>query len=73
MSLGTMPQRGAFVDLDGKDEKSRVSLEIDEIIGPRLIIVNKGKTNVLQAGVSDTGSGVIETRDKHGYKTGRLP
>ena len=41
--------------------------------GGLMAIFNKGSENVLQASVGDTGVGIIETKDKLGYRTGRLP
>jgi len=41
--------------------------------GGSMSLFNKAAENVLQASVGDTGGGVIETRDKHGYRTGDLP
>ena len=42
--------------------------------GGSLAVFNKGIGDaVLQAGVGDTGGGILKTRDKNGYRTGRLP
>jgi len=41
--------------------------------GGEIAIWNKAGENVVQAGVTDTGEGVIVTRDKHGYPTDSLP
>ena len=45
---------------------------IDEY-GGVMSVFNKGNGNVLQAGVGDTGEGVIKTMDKLGYDTESLP
>ena len=61
-----------FIAVKRKDQKGSIQLSASEY-GGSMAIFNKGEQNVLQAGVGDTGSGIITTRDKHGYRTGRLP
>ena len=61
-----------FVKVQGKDHEGLIQLGANKY-GGSMAIFNKGSQNVLQAGVGDTGAGIINTRDKHGYRTGRLP
>ena len=56
----------------GKDHKGAITLGADES-GGGMAIFNKGGKPVLQAGVSDMGGGIVDTRDKLGYRTGHLP
>ena len=44
-----------------------------QLSGDNMAIFNKGGEKVLQASVGDMGGGGITTRDKNGYRTGRLP
>ena len=62
---------GGAVIAYGKDG-GQAQLFTDEH-GGSMAIFNKGDKNVLQAGVGDMGGGIIMTRDKLGYRTGRLP
>jgi hypothetical protein len=71
MAIGDTDKE-AFVKVYGKDHKGSIQLDADKY-GGRMAIFNKGRQNVLQASVGDTGGGIITTRDKHGYRTGRLP
>ena len=64
-------KHGGSVYAHGKDGGA-AQLEINES-GGVMSLFNKAAENVLQASVADTGEGGIETRDKHGYRTGRLP
>ena len=65
-SLG-VDEDGGAVWAHGKDDDS-VQLNSES-----MAIFNKGGENVLQAGVGDTGGGVLKTKDKLGYRTGSLP
>ena len=71
MAIGIESKEG-FIAVKRKDQKGSIQLSASEY-GGFMAIFNKGEQNVLQAGVGDTGSGIITTRDKHGYRTGRLP
>jgi hypothetical protein len=61
-----------LVQVRTKDQKGGIHLSANEY-GGGMVIFNKGSKNVLQASVGDSGGGIINTRDKHGYRTGRLP
>ena len=63
---------GGSVLISGKDEQSSVLLSSDEY-GGGIAIFNKAGKIVGQFSVSDIGSGMLNTRDKHGYKTGSVP
>ena len=61
-----------FVQVKTKDQKGGIILKGDKY-GGYMAIFNNGGKNVLEADVHNMGGGIIHTRDKHGYKTGRLP
>ena len=63
---------GGVVSAHNKDGNSQAQLAIDKY-GGVMSIFNKGNGNAVQAGVSDTGEGVIKTMDKLGYNTASLP
>ena len=65
-------EKEGIVQVQRKDQKGLIQLGADKY-GGSMAIFNKGGQNVLQASVGDMGGGIINTRDKHGYKTGRLP
>ena len=64
-------EHGGFVGAWGKDG-GQAHLSTNEY-GGLIAIFNKGDKNVIQASVGDTGGGVLKTKDKLGYRTGRLP
>lgn len=59
---------GGMVTVYGKDG-SQAQLTTDKNGGSMAIFNNEGR-NVLQTGVTHTGTGTISTRDKFGYTTG---
>ena len=61
-----------FVQVWRKDQKGAIQLSADKY-GGYMAIFNKGSQNVIQAGVGNTGGGIVRTRDKLGYRTGHLP
>ena len=71
-TIGVSDNGQGYISVNGKDHDGSIQLSNNEY-GGSMAIFNKGQQNVLQASVSDRGNGVIDTRDKHGYKTGRLP
>ena len=65
-------EKEGFVQVQRKGQKGGIQLVANEY-GGSMEIFNNGGKNVLQASVGDTGGGIINTRDKHGYRTGQLP
>ena len=63
---------GGYVYVKGKDDESWATLGIDGY-GGQMALYNKGGEKVLQASAADDGGGIITIKDKHGYRTGRLP
>ncbi len=63
---------GGNVLIFGKDEQSGVFLRTDKY-GGGIGILNKSGKVVGKFSVSDIGGGMLNTRDKHGYKTGSVP
>ena len=70
MGIGTVSKERT-IQVTDKNDESGIQLFIDKNGG--ITIYNKGKQNVLQAGVNIGGGGTIVTKDKHGYNTGRFP
>ena len=71
IAIGDSDNEG-FVKVIGKDGKSLSQLSIDKY-GGVLAIINKSGQNCILASIGDMGGGIVTTRDKHGYGTGRLP
>lgn len=71
-ALLTTNEDGGLIMAEGKDGGSEIQLTINKY-GGVMAIFNKANENVLQASVGDTGGGLITTKDKFGYRTGRLP
>ena len=69
--LATSPKKDSL-QVRAKDQKGSIQLGTNKY-GGAMVIFNKGSQDVLQASVGDMGGGIITTRDKHGYRTGRLP
>ena len=63
---------GGGVIAKGKDGKSEAQLNINEY-GGVLAIFNDSGQNCFHASITDIGSGIIETKDKSGNRTERLP
>ena len=63
---------GGYMSIHHASGEEAIRLADDEY-GGGMAIFNKGGKNVLQASVGNMGGGIIQTYDKHGYKTGRLP
>lgn len=63
---------GGKIILYDQHEKGSILLSSDQD-GGAIAIFNKGGENVIQAGVNKQGHGIIQTHDKHGYLTGKLP
>lgn len=72
LSLAMTDKFGGTVLISGEGEQGGVFLSTDEYGGSISILNNVGKI-VGQFSVSDIGSGMLNTRDKHGYKTGSVP
>ena len=69
--LESFPDYGGFVYAYGKDGGS-AQLFNDEN-GGSLAIFNKARNNMIRASVADDGRGIVETKDKNGNQTGKLP
>ena len=65
-------ERGGFVTVHDKEDEIRTGLGITEH-GGSIVIFNKAKKIVGELDVGDTGGGVLNIRDKHGYKIGSVP
>ena len=63
---------GGSVSVTGKNGKIGTVLEPDKN-GGAMAIFNNGGQNVLQIGVTHTGGGAVNTKDKFGYTTGSVP
>ena len=63
---------GGSVSVTGKNGKIGTVLEPDKN-GGAMAIFNNGGQNVLQIGVTHTGGGAVNTKDKFGYITGNVP
>lgn len=72
LRLAMTDEFGGTVLIAGEGKQGSVLLSTDEYGGGIAIFNNAGKI-VGQFSVSDIGSGLLNTRDKHGYKTGSVP
>lgn len=63
---------GGYVYVANSKNGGSTQLSTNQM-GGVMAISNNGGRNVLQASVTDTGSGTIITMDKLGYKTGNVP
>ena len=64
--------QGSVVSVSHREGKSGVFLNTD-VNGGTMAIFNNGGQNVLQIGVTHTGGGAVNTKDKFGYTTGSVP
>ena len=71
MGIGNKSKDG-FIQIRTENQKGSIQLSAGEY-GGSMAIFNKGGENVLDAGVGVKGGGIIQTYDKHGYRTGQLP